>query len=225
MKCRGPKVREEIVKRYTVIPRTHLRLLHGQTKRSDAEAEIKNSYYIFDVLDDNKVIDVIQCGLGAANHFLKLLKASPLPMFDPLVTHHTSHTSSSTSKEEKIKAEIENLTKGNGGSTKDVWNPAARQFYNAIMWLIIAWDAKPGTKIFEEKEKALKYRHCTPYDDRVLYINGIIKKDSKHRTLTQMIEELRQDNEIRDELCHFELLREIVENKKDKAGEPYKSYF
>lgn len=35
MNCRGKQTREQIVKNYQVIPVAHIKLLAGQTKRSD----------------------------------------------------------------------------------------------------------------------------------------------------------------------------------------------
>lgn len=47
MNCRGTATRQRIVKEYHVKPVAHIQLLAGQTKHSDAEAIIREEYYIF----------------------------------------------------------------------------------------------------------------------------------------------------------------------------------
>lgn len=69
MKCRGRQVREQIVEEYRVIPKAHIKLLAGQTKRSDAEADITDEYYIFEAISYNGEKEIIQCGMGAARLF------------------------------------------------------------------------------------------------------------------------------------------------------------
>ena len=63
MNCRGTETRQRIVKEYNVKPVAHIQLLAGQTKHSDAEAIIKEEYYIFNAerkSDGQK--EIIQCG-------------------------------------------------------------------------------------------------------------------------------------------------------------------
>ena len=84
MRCRGRETREQIVKDYRVVPVAHIRLLAGQTRRSDAEADIENEYYIFEAVDADGNKEIIQCGMGAARHFLKLLNHGGVPLFNPL---------------------------------------------------------------------------------------------------------------------------------------------
>lgn len=55
MNCRGTATRQRIVKEYNVKPVAHIQLLAGQTKHSDAEAIIKEEYYIFNA--ERKVME------------------------------------------------------------------------------------------------------------------------------------------------------------------------
>ena len=85
MDCRSTERRQWIIDNYNVVPDVHAQLLANQTKYSDAGSIIKNEYYIFRAT--NKVSgenEVIQCGMGAARDFLRLLKHKGLPLFNPL---------------------------------------------------------------------------------------------------------------------------------------------
>ncbi|MCI6006637.1 MAG: hypothetical protein MRZ25_00010 [Ruminococcus sp.] len=47
MNCRNTETRRRIVEEYDVKPVAHIKLLAGQIKHSDAEAVIRDEYYIF----------------------------------------------------------------------------------------------------------------------------------------------------------------------------------
>lgn len=206
MDCRGSETRQWIVKKYNVVPVAHIQLLAGQTKHSDAGATIENDYYIFHANDrETGTREIIQCGMGAARDFLKLLNHEGLPLFNSL---HGGGGEGGA---------VRNL--GGGERRREIiWNPVARQLYNAIMWLIIIIDAKPDTPIFEIKEKVYRYRNRDPFHSQVKAVNTIIRKNLTGRTLTEAIDELRTDNDLRDELCQFDLLNEIINNYTDKDG-------
>lgn len=150
MECRGTQRRQWIVDNYNVVPVAHIQLLTGQTKHSDAGAKIENDYYIFNAINKiNGRKEIIQCGMDAAKDFLKMLGHEGLPLFNPL--HGEGGTVTTTGR----------TSKGGGtGEQKEevVWNPVAKQLYNAIMWLIIIIDAEPDTPIFDIREKVYKFR-------------------------------------------------------------------
>ncbi len=52
------------------------------------------------------------------------------------------------------------------------------------------------------------------------YYNSAIGKNIVGKTLTETIDELRHDNDIRDGMCDFDKLIDIVGNYKDKEGNP-----
>lgn len=216
MKCRGRQVREQIVKEYQVIPKAHIKLLAGQTKRSDAEADITDEYYIFEAISPNGEKEVIQCGMGAARHFLELLNHDGLPIFNPL--------------------HIDRNVGGHGGIDYGLggninqgqnWNQTARQLYNAIMWLIIAWDASPDTPLFQFRDDIIQYHNLQPFDSKVRRVNTIIRNGGKGKTLSEIINDFRDKNNIRDDMCQFNLLNDIINNMTDENGEPLdiQSYF
>lgn len=215
MECRGTEKRQWIVQHYNVDPVAHIQLLSGQIKHSDAGATIENDYYIFEAV--HKVSgekEVIQCGMGASRDFLALLNHDGLPLFNPL------HGDGGNDGEYG----------GNGGGGRremEVWNPTARQLYNAIMWLIIAWDAAPGTPLFEFKSDIVEHRMNNPCSWKVKRVNSTIRNGGRGRTLTEIINDFRQNNDVRDEMCQFDLLIDVIENYRDNTGnrEYIQSYF
>ena len=137
--------------------------------------------------------------MTAARDFLKKINHEGLPLFNPL--HGEGGTGKKGSK-----------TSG-GNEYKEVkWNPIAKQLYNAIMWVIVIIDAKPNTAIYEVKERVWKFKSYEPFT--------IISKNIVGKTLTEAIDELRHDNDIRDGMCDFDKLIDIIGNYKDKEGKP-----
>lgn len=215
MECRSTERRQWIVQNYNVEPLAHIQLLAGQTKHSDAGATIEKDYYIFEAVHKgNGKKEVIQCGMGASRDFLKLLNHEGLPLFNPL------HGDGGNDGEHR--------GDGAGGRrTQETWNPTAKQLYNAIMWLIIAWDAKPGTPLFEFRSDVVKYKRIEPFGWKVRRVNSAIQRGGKGKTLTEIIDGFRQNNDVRDDLCQFDLLIGIINNYTDKDGNPVhiQSYF
>lgn len=211
MDCRGNEKRKRIVEHYNVVPVAHLPLLHGQTKRSDARHVIEREYYIFEVRnkDDDSIIDLIQCGMGAARDFLELLKHPGVSLFNPLEGEGGGPGGC-----------------GGSGATSE-WHPAAKQLYNAIMWLITIWDATPNTPLFKFRDDILKNKKYRPYPYYVKRVNSTIENGGKGKTLTEMINGVKVHNDIRDGVCRFNLLEELLVEYTDKDGNrvELKSFF
>lgn len=204
MECRGSKRREWIVDNYKVIPVAHIQLLAGQTKHSDANAMIENDYYIFCATDKTSgKKEIIQCGMGAARDFLRLLGHKGLPLFNPL-----------RGKNENYK---KGVIVGNGVRKQtEVWNPTAKQLFNAIMWIILIIDAKPNTPVFNIKDEVCKFKDREPFASKVKAVNTIIDKNFGGKTLTEAINELRANNDVRDSMCQFDKLVSIINNYTDR---------
>lgn len=214
MDCRSTEKRQWIVRNYTVEPVAHIRLLSGQIKHSDAGATIERDYYIFEAVNNaTGEKEIIQCGMGAARDFLELLNHEGLPLFNPL------HGDGDAGGEHGGGA--------GGRRAQEIWNPVAKQLYNAIMWLIIAWDAKPGTPLFEFRSDIEKHKKVTPFEWKVKRVNSAIQNGAKGRTLTEIIDGFRRNNNVRDDLCQFDLLIDIINNYTDKEGNSVhiQSYF
>ena len=205
MKCRSEKTRQYIVDNYDVAPIAHIQLLNGQTKHSDAGRIIENDYYIFEATSkENGRKEIIQCGMTAARDFLKKINHEGLPLFNPL---HGGE-------------EIERGERNIFGVNKEVkWDQTAKQLYNAIMWVIILIDARPDTTIYNIRDKVWKYRSRAPFPSQVKAVNTIIGEKIVGRTLTQAIDELRNNNDIRDGMCQFDKLIDIITHYVNKDGD------
>lgn len=73
-------------------------------------------------------------------------------------------------------------------------------------------------KIFEDRK---------PFASQVKAVNTIIGKSFAGRTLTEVIKELRTNNSIRDNMCQFDRLIDIINHYTDKEGKRAKleAYF
>lgn len=217
MNCRGAETRRKIVEEYDVKPVAHIKLLAGQSKHSDAEATIKDEYYIFSATrkrgrkDEKK--EIIQCGMVAARDFLNILGIPGLPIFNPIKENSVNKT--------KI------TSKGNNSRPErvDDWDETAKQLYNAIMWLIIAWDAQPDTPLFEFRDEVVKYKKLNPFDSKIKRVNTVIANGGKGKTLTEIVDGFRTSNKIKDDICDFSLLNERMTKITDKDGNKIKSFF
>ena len=214
MNCRGHETRQRIVRDYKVQPEAHIKLLANQQKHSDAGAIIEDEYYIFSAKHKtNGKKEVIQCGMGAARDFLALINHEGLPLFNPLMG------------EPNVNKRQEYNNKGSGYLQSKKWNKTAKQLYNAIMWLIILWDAKPDTPLFDFKDEVIKYKTYEPFESRIKRVNSTIKNGSKGKTLTEMIDDYRSDNDIRVGICSFDILKNKMHDMKDQQGNTIESYF
>ena len=214
MNCRGHETRQRIVRDYKVQPEAHIKLLASQQKHSDAGATIEDEYYIFSAKHKtNGKKEVIQCGMGAARDFLALINHDGLPLFNPLVG------------ETDVNNRQEYNKRGSGNLQSEKWNGTAKQLYNAIMWLIILWDAKPDTPLFDFKDEVIKYKTHEPFESKIKRVNTTIKNGSKGKTLTEMIDGYRADNDIRVGICNFDILKNKMRNMKDQQGNTIESYF
>ena len=147
MNCRGHETRQRIVRDFEVQPKAHIKLLANQQKHSDAGATIEDEYYVFiaeSKIDGKK--EVIQCCMGAARDFLELID---------------SHVNN--------RQEYDNT--GSGNLQPEKWNETAKQLYNVIMWLIILWNAKPDTPLFNFKDEVIKYKTYEPFESSIKLVS------------------------------------------------------
>ena len=216
MDCRGVKRREDIVRNYDVVPVAHIKLLKGQTKKSDAGPEIDDQYYVFKATSRDKSDDVqiIQCGMGAARNFLSLTNRKSLPLFNPLVMP-ASHV-------------VNNNQPNTRNSFKSIkWDPTAEQLHNAIMWMIIVWNTspRPNSPLFKIKSELERYPSYKPYDSKIRAVNTMIQNGNHGSTLTDSINNLKNDNNIRATVCDFDLLTKQLHNLKNRNVKSITSWF
>lgn len=197
LNCRGENTRRDIVRDYIVTPIAHIRLLNGVVIRSDAEADVRDSYFIFKCVHRNtKDNRIIQCGRGAARDFFRLTNTTAPPIFNPLVNENDNGG-------------------GDGGNDindheENQWNPATKQLYNAVMLIIICWNAKPNTALFDIQANLMKYYNRELPLFRAKQVNNILNNKKHPTTIQDIINKLRENNNLRE--YHFNLVTELLEN-------------
>lgn len=100
------------------------------------------------------------------------------------------------------------------------WNQTAKQLYNAIMWLIIVWGWNPDKPLFEFRKDIIKNYNREPFDWKVKRVNTVIQRGGHGRTLTEIINDFRNENNIRDDMCQFDLLSDVINNMTNEDGNP-----
>ena len=169
---------------------------------------IENDYYIFYATDKaSGKREIIQCGMGAARDFLRLIGHKGLPLFNPL-------------HGEGVAGGYGGGNIGNNGRRRqeEVWNPVAKQLFNAIMWIFLIIDAKLNTPIFEIREKVCRFKDREPFASQVKAVNTIISKNFGGKSLSEAIDKLRANNNVRDNMCQFDKLVDIINNYTDRDG-------
>lgn len=197
MNCRGHQKRIEIVRKYDVHAIAHTRLLNGQTKWSCAQRELEREYYCFSYSEKNGGNDngIFYCGLPTAIDFLTLANLEPLTLFNPLVAEpqQGGHV-------------------GDANNTQQVqnqrpWNPISKQLINAINMLLVCWNTSPRYALAEIHQKVSKYFYNEPFIGEIKGVNTCISAGGTNtKTLQEMIDELREENNVR--IFDFGLLNE-----------------
>lgn len=198
--CRSSKVREKMVQEYNIKPIAHVRLLNGQKRQSCTKDLLTDSYYCFSYkAKDSDVTGTFLCGTYAANHFLELIQHPKLKVFDPLVSENVGTiTSNGTNRDRGL---------------NDTWHPTAKQLFNAINLIVICWGQVPGGVLQKIKNEIEKNKNREPLPGQIKAINTIISRDSKGRTLQQMLDDLRKNNNM-IRVFHFNLLNEsLIKNE------------
>ena len=63
-----------------------------------------------------------------------------------------------------------------------------------------------------------KFKSYEPFPSQVKAVNTIIGKNIVGKTLTEAIDELRVNNNVRDNMCRFDDLVDIINNYTDRNG-------
>lgn len=198
MYCRGENTRREIVKSHELHPVAHVQLLVGQTKKSCTGDELTDAYYCFFYKSRTGTDQgTILCGEYAAKNFLQLIGHAGLPLFNPLL--------------------MQSGTRGTGASgtiqgARTKWDLTAKQLHDAINLLVVCWSSPPGPVLFDIKSRLEKYSYKPPYPGQIKAINTVLGQDVKKRTLSQMVNELAQNNSIKT--YDFSLLDTVLKSEK-----------
>ena len=195
MKCRGTESRKRILENYKIHPIAHVKLLSGQKKLSCTSDTLTDSYYCFDYVSRNDSSDkgTFYCGSHAASDFLKLAKLSPLPLFNPL------------------SASGEGGTGGTGEFSSKKWDALAKELNTAINMLVVCWDIVPSRILASIQVQLNQYPYSAPFTSKLKAVNTIIGNDKAGRSLQDMIEELREENNVKE--FQFNLINAKLESE------------
>jgi hypothetical protein len=182
--CRGEESRKRLIEKYEIIPYSHRKLLNGQIKHSAAKDMITKEYYCFIYKEKNtsNKEDTFIVGTYVAKHFLELLKLDPLPLFNML-----------KSDGDKKRAESEKEIY----IQEKEWNPLALELYNIINIIQTVWDTN-GSVLAEILINVIKNKNKEPSLKYLKSVNTIISKDSKKRNIKNMLDCIRENNEIKE---------------------------
>ena len=197
-KCRGDETRIQLVKIYDIVPISHMSLLKGQVKHSAAEDTITKEYYSFSYKKKGttETPEIFIVGMHAVKHFLKILNYEPLPLFNLLkssLNHSSCHENKPVEKQ------------------KEKWNSLALELYTVINIILMAWD-KNITILSEILTKILNNKNIEPSLSNIKSVNTIIGKDYKKRTIYQILDEFRKENDIK--VFKFPLITKILSDNK-----------
>ena len=203
MNCRTRKRKEELNRKFYIQPVNYLKLLNGQHKQGCC-GSLDDKYYIFSYRprgDYDAQSKYFFVGTHCANEFLDIIKHDPLPLFNPLIHEQGNHVPGD----------------GNSSGSKDKASihPFNRELLTAINMLCISWDIIPESGL-ESIVKFTNKRSPDPNLNGIEWFNEIVGKDRQRRSLRIMIDQLRENNELKDlrfdELNNYLNERDIVNN-------------
>ncbi len=203
MNCRARKRKEELNRKFYIQPVNYLKLLNGQHKQGCC-GSLDDKYYIFSYRprgDYDAQSKYFFVGTHCANEFLNIIKHAPLPLFNPLIHEQGNHVPGD----------------GNSSASKDKApiHPFNRELLTAINMLCISWDIIPESGL-ESIIKFTNNKSTDPNLNGIEWFNGIVGKDRHKRSLRTMIDQLRENNELKnlkfDELNNYLNERNIENN-------------
>ncbi|CAG9250172.1 conserved hypothetical protein [Burkholderia diffusa] len=185
--CRGDTNKQRIVSDYKLIPLAHVKLLNGQ-QLSGCCGPVQDRYYHFEAtLKAGGPSEAFVVGYDCAEQLLKLIGHPKLHLFNPLSAIGGQGGGGGGA-----------VAAGAGGANvnnpKNLMGPLNAEMYDAIHLLCMAWNTTPK----EPLRRMLEYLNNSPTqptdDAYVVRFNRILGRDSKGRTLTQMIADLQTLN-------------------------------
>lgn len=198
MNCRTRKRKEELNRKFYIQPVNYLKLLNGQHKQGCC-GSLDDKYYIFSYRprgDYDAQSKYFFVGTHCANEFLDIIKHNPLPLFNPLIHEQGNYVPRD----------------GNSSGSKDKApiHPFNRELLTAINMLCISWDIIPESGL-ESIIKFTNNKSTDPNLNGIEWFNKIVAKDARKRTLRQMIDELRETNDIKE--MRFDLMNQYLNEK------------
>lgn len=199
--CRGKRNRKSIVQNYDIEPVSNIKLLKGQSDKSDAGYPLIDHYYVFSYKKkgSDDPLQTLICGSHVAKHFSELIDKKLPSLFNPLIMETVVNNG--------------NLSEGLSGEVKDKTHPETKLLCNAIDLLIACWGTRIYGPLLDIRVKKRIYNYRPPSFHDVNFLNTyVLAKDSQKRSLQDMVQELRKNgNKIRE--FDFNPLSEILTSK------------
>lgn len=209
MDCRGYDNRVKICEEYVIKPLTFAVLLNGQKKYScAAHSMLTDRYYTFEYesrLNANEK-GTFFVGESSGRDFINILKSNSEvydpPLFNPLITN------------------LKNNSSTNENTDTDIFKMTAlnKELYIIINLLCIVWDVVP----YGNLQAILEFCATAKIDTQdwaIKSVNNLIGKDAYGRTLTQMIEDLKNINkDVKIKPYHFEKVQGILSRNGSKSN-------
>lgn len=202
MNLRGKENRINFVEKYDITPVSHQRLLNGQVKKSVGGSKITNRYYCF--LYNRKgesYQKTFTCGYYIAEHLLELTNQEKLPLFNPLKSE----------KRNTRNNEINNNNERNENHRQR--NELAFQLSDAIYLFNAYWYDDIDRILANILREMNKYYYNQTYNRtvkaRIKAVNTIFRKCLPNKKMTDVINELSKNNDIKE--YNFDLLNRVLE--------------
>lgn len=175
--CFGDKRKQILVEDNIIYPLLYLGLLPNQSKIGCC-GKLTTNYYIFNAENKKtKKENLFYAGKHCAEEILKLIGKPKLGLFNPLsiVSHKEQNNNKKSSNIDN------NLV------------PINKELINAIKIISIAWSSIPPSSILKIIEFTLKNPNLINYNG-IVWVNNSVSKDYKNRTLTEIVQDLKNEN-------------------------------
>lgn len=177
--CRGKEKKQALINQYELKPIAHLALLNNQRKQGCC-GKVTDRYYAFKATNrSTNEVKSFYVGYDCAEQLLELIGHEKLSLFNPL---------------QSTSINIGGI-RGKNTSSHPLIAPLNIEMSNAINLLCITWEQPPQSTLLSYLEY-IRHNPSRPTKDfAVIGFNNILGKDRRRRTLSQMLEELRKDNQ------------------------------
>ncbi len=197
--CRGNETKQKLVDDYDIVPLSFLKLLPNQEKQGCCGV-LKDKYYVFEYQNKQNIHEKgsFFVGYDCGEQFLNLLNIdkSKYKLFNPLSSMQSSLSlrsdrSSATTQRDELNQEV----------------------YNAINLICIAWNQPPKYGIQNILNFVRNPNNGRTHDWAIKEVNKLVSNDYHNRTLTQIVQELSVQYNIRN--FSFELMNDVIESLKE----------
>lgn len=192
--CYGDEKKKKLVEDYIISPILYLGLLPNQSKNGCC-GKLTTNYYIFNAVNKSTNEEVLfYAGKHCAEEILNLIKKPKLELFNPLSI-----------------VSFKNHNNKNYSTTINNLEPINNELINAIKIISIAWSSIPPSSTLKIIDFTLKNPMSINYKG-IEWVNKSIAKDYKNRTLTEITQDLKNENpDLRN--FTFERLKQVISIK------------